>query len=75
MTKAIKKAAMKSWQTTLIGICGAVGAILVGVYAQFDGDPATVANWMQIAAQAATSLGIGTLARDHGVTSEAAGAA
>ena len=74
MTEAIKKAAGKSWVTTAIGICGALGLILGGVHDQFDGNPATVANWLEILPAAAALAGIGAAARDNGVSSEAAGA-
>jgi len=62
-----------SWRTTTAGI----GAILIAVGsalgAQFDNDPATVADWGAVIA--AVIAGIGLLfARDNKVTSEQAGA-
>lgn len=73
MNEAIKKAATKSWQTTAVGWIGAVAMILGGVHAQFDGDPVTVVNWFALIPAAAACAGIGTLSRDHGVSSAAAG--
>lgn len=60
-----------SWRTTTAGI----GAILIAVGsalgAQFDSDPATVADWGAVIA--AVIAGIGLLfARDNKVTSEQA---
>lgn len=60
-----------SWRTTTAGI----GAILIAVGsalgAQFDNDPATVADWGAVIA--AVIAGVGLLfARDNKVTSEQA---
>ncbi len=64
---------MKSWKTTVAGIAAIVAAIALAVKAEFDGDPATVADWA--AAVTAILAGIGLiLARDNNVTSEDAGA-
>ena len=69
-----KKAATKSWATTAIGIVGALGMILSGLYAQFDGNPETVvSSWFVLLGQASTLAGIGVASRDHGVSSEDAG--
>ena len=70
----MKKAITKSWQTTLLGVLGAVSVITTAAYAQLDGDPLTVANWLTVIPTAIGLLGIGALSRDHGVTSKRAGA-
>ena len=72
MTK-LAKAASKSWVTTAAGVCGALGLVLSGLFAQFDADPLTVANWLEILPQAAALVGIGVAARDHGMSSKEAG--
>ena len=74
MKEALKNAATKSWVTTLIGVAGALGLVLGGLHAQFDADPVTVADWIAIVPEALAMIGIGAAARDHGVTSEQAGA-
>ena len=73
MTEAIKKAATKSWKTTLIGILGAIAFLAPAAYAALDGNPETVALWPAALAGAGTALGIGVNSRDHSVTSEEAG--
>lgn len=74
-TEKLKKSATKSWLTTAVGVAGALGLILSGLYAQFDGNPETiVASWVMLLGEAATMVGFGVAARDHGVTSEEAGA-
>lgn len=64
---------MSSWKTTTAG----VGAILIAIgsamSAQFDSDPATVADWGAVIAAVIAGIGL-IFARDNKVTSEQAGA-
>ncbi len=64
---------MKSWKTSLSGIAGIVGLIATGLSAQFDNDPATVAQWSIIIPAIIPAIGM-LFARDNNVTSEQAGA-
>lgn len=69
------KTITKSWKTTALGILGAIAVLAPALHTQFDGDPTTVvASWGTVLAAAAAQLGLGAFARDHGVTSEQAGA-
>jgi len=64
---------MTSWKTSAAGIGAILIAVGSAVSAQFDSDPATVADWGAVVA--AILAGIGLLfARDNKVTSEQAGA-
>lgn len=63
---------MKSWKTTAAGISGIVGLLATALAAQFDSDPATVANWPVVIPAIITSAGL-LFARDNNVSSEAAG--
>lgn len=72
MSKAVK-AAVKSKGTTLAGVLGFVGALAYVLQAALDGDPSTVPEWGVLITAGATLAGL-TLARDHNVTSEQAGA-
>jgi len=73
MVEAVKKAAGKSWVTTAIGICGAVGLVCGALAAQFDKDPLTIANWAEVIPAALAIFGVGVASRDHNVSSEEAG--
>lgn len=67
------RAGLKSWETTAMGIGGALVAVGNALVAQFDGDPATVANWG--VAVTALLIGAGLVrARDANKRSEAVGA-
>ncbi len=63
----------KSWKTSAAGIAGIVGMLAQALAAQFDADPATVANWGIVIPATITALGL-MFARDNNVTSEQAGA-
>lgn len=63
---------MKSSKTTVLGIIGAVTAILSAVKAMFDGDPLTNPDWTVTIAAVTSGIGL-IFARDHNVTSEDAG--
>lgn len=64
---------MKSWKTTLAGIGAALVAIGAALEAQFDGDPATAADWGIVITAIIAAVGL-WLARDNDVSSERAGA-
>ena len=64
---------MKSYRTSIMGLCAIVAAIAGAASALIDGDPKTTPDWTTISA--AISAGIGLIAaRDNKVTSEQAGA-
>jgi hypothetical protein len=64
---------MKSWKTTVAGIAAIVASVAAAIVAEFDGDPATTAEWGVVIT--AFIAGIGLLfARDNAVSSEEAGA-
>ncbi len=63
---------MKSWKTTILGICALLVALGTAGTAILDGDPATSLDWEQIIAALA---GLGLLAaRDNSKRSESVGA-
>ena len=64
---------MKSWKTSVIGICTGLILIATQVIAILDGDPATAFEISQFFAGLG-ALGIGVFARDNDKTSEQAGA-
>lgn len=70
----------KSWKTTVSGVSGGLGVILIGVAAGLDGDPETVVDLQAILGAIGTVLAAfgvtlgGVFARDNGVSSEDAGA-
>ena len=68
-----EKKPKKSWRTTAAGVGQFLAILGAAVAAHFDGDPATVPTWGAVAASAVVMLGL-LQARDHGVTSEDAGA-
>lgn len=68
-----KQAVTKSWRTTAAGVAAAVAVIAGCLAAQLDADPATVPDWSAAIGVVIAALGLAA-ARDHGVTSEAAGA-
>ena len=55
---------MKSWKTTLAGVCAFVAVLAKVLSAQFDGDPSTVADWAVLAAQVPLVIGL-FVAGDH----------
>lgn len=63
----------RSWKTTTASLSGIVGLLGMAVQAQFDSDPATVAQW-SIVIPAVIGCLSGLFSRDHDVTSEQAGA-
>jgi hypothetical protein len=64
---------MKSWRTSLFGVGGVVTIIGATLNALFDGDPATVVDWVTVCAGLAPAIGL-LFARDNKVSSEQAGA-
>lgn len=63
----------KSWKTTVAGIGAILAAIGTALHAQFDIDPATVADWSLVIST--TIAGVGLLfARDNDKSSESVGA-
>lgn len=64
---------MKSWKTTVAGIGVALVAIGSALQAQFDGDPATSADWGIVIAAMIAAVGL-FWARDNNRTSEQVGA-
>lgn len=64
---------MKSWKTTVAGVAAMIASAATAIAAEFDGDPATTAEWSVVIT--AFIAGIGLLfARDNAVSSEEAGA-
>lgn len=63
---------MKSWKTTVAGVGTILAAVGVAVAAQFDADPATVANWGAVVTSIVAGVGL-MLARDNDKTSEDVG--
>lgn len=64
---------MKSWRTTLCGICLILGTIGNAGYALLDNDPTTNIDFKASAAALVTGMAL-LAARDNKVTSEEAGA-
>lgn len=64
---------MKSWKTTAAGIAAIVAAVATAIVAEFDGNPATTAEWGVVITAVVTGIGL-LFARDNKVTSEEAGA-
>jgi hypothetical protein len=63
---------MGSWKTTVAAVAGFVALVAGQTVAQFDQDPATVADWGAVLAALPVLIGL-FYARDHDVSSEAAG--
>ena len=66
-------AIFKSWQTSALGASAFLTLLAVALQAQFDTDPATIANWGAVIAGAFVFIGL-LKARDNNVSSEKAGA-
>ena len=64
---------MKSWKTTVAGICAILAAVAGALAAELDGDPATTANWTAVIAAVVAGLGL-IAARDNDKSSEDVGA-
>lgn len=66
-------AIFKSWQTSALGLGTFLTLLGTNLQAQFDTDPATIADWGIVVAGFFMFLGL-LKARDNGVSSETAGA-
>lgn len=64
---------MKSWKTTVTGVCAILAALAGAVKLLVDNDPASNPDWVAVASAIAAGIGL-IAARDNGVTSERAGA-
>ena len=64
---------MKSWKTTVTGVCSILVVVATALKALFDNDPATNPDWSAVIAGVTAGLGL-IAARDNNVTSEQAGA-
>ena len=62
-----------SWRTTLLGIVTILSAISTAAKAELDDDPATSANWGEVAMFVMAGSGL-IASRDNKVSSESAGA-
>ena len=69
----MKDALTKSPKTTAGGVLLVLSVLFACLYAQFDGDPATVPSWAELVPAVLAAFAL-FQARDHGVTSEKAGA-
>ena len=63
---------MKSWKTTVFGICAILTALAGAVKLLVDGDPATNPDWTAVIAAVAAGIGL-VAARDNKVSSEDVG--
>lgn len=63
------KPGFKNWKTTTAAIAAAVAAIGSAVAAQFDSDPATVANWSEVVTVVIFAVGL-VMARDADKSTE-----
>ena len=71
------KGFLKSWRTTVAGVSLALGMLGMAISAQFDDDPETKPEWELVISAilaAGGAIGLGSSARDSGVTSRQAGA-
>ena len=64
---------MKSWKTTLTGICAILVALAGAATLLLDGDAATNPNWTAVIAAVVAGVGL-ISARDNNKSSEDAGA-
>ncbi len=64
---------MKSWKTTVMGICAILTAVAGAIKLLVDGDPATNPDWTAVCAAVAAGIGL-IAARDNSKTSESVGA-
>lgn len=67
------KVTAKSWQTTLAGLVAALCLSGPEIAKAFDGNDATVTNWMAVIGALAVGA-LGGAARDNGKSSEQVGA-
>lgn len=73
MVDAVQQAVRgKSWKTTAFGFLSGVAILVHQAMALLDDNPATVFS-VEATMTGLGLLGIGIFARDHGVTSDAAG--
>ncbi|HOX08973.1 MAG TPA: hypothetical protein PK280_21435 [Planctomycetota bacterium] len=63
---------MKSWKTTVFGVCAIMTAVAGAVSLLGDGDPATNPDWTAVCAAVAAGIGL-IAARDNKVSSEDVG--
>jgi len=64
---------MKSWKTTLLGVCMILGSLGSAGVAYLDGNPETVANWETVLVALTGGFGL-IFARDNDKASEDVGA-
>ena len=63
---------MKSWKTTVFGVCAILTAVAGAVKLLVNNDPATNPDWTAVCAAVAAGIGL-IAARDNGVSSEDVG--
>jgi len=63
---------MKSWKTTVFGVCAILTAVAGAVSLLADGDSATNPDWTAVCAAVAAGIGL-IAARDNKVSSEDVG--
>jgi len=63
---------MKSWKTTVMGVCAILVAVAGAVKLLVDDDPATNPDWTAVCAAVAAGIGL-ISARDNRVSSEDVG--
>lgn len=73
MVESVKSMAAGSWQTTVFGALAALFLAGPEIAKAFDGNEATVCNWMAVAGAVAVGA-MGGAARDNRRTSEQVGA-
>jgi len=64
---------VKSWKTTVFGICAILTAVAGAVKLLVDNDPATNPDWTAVCAAVAAGIGL-IAARDNNKSSESVGA-